>query len=56
MVRSAHSLTIAVLCLFSIFLTAGCAPPFPKQTMDKVNRNVSFEELKKGPEQFKGPG
>jgi outer membrane lipoprotein len=35
-------------------VTAGCAPPFPKETMDKVNRNISYQELKKGPEKFKG--
>jgi outer membrane lipoprotein len=35
-------------------MTAGCAPPFPKETLNKVNRNVSFQELKKEPEKFKG--
>jgi outer membrane lipoprotein len=35
-------------------VTAGCAPPFPRETLDKVNRNVTFQELKKGPERFKG--
>jgi outer membrane lipoprotein len=35
-------------------MTAGCAPPFPKETLDKVNRNVSFLELRKEPEKFKG--
>ncbi len=35
-------------------MTAGCAPPFPRETLDKVNRNVTFQELKKEPEKFKG--
>jgi len=52
--RSAHCLAIGVLLLFAVFSTAGCAPPFPKETLDKVNRSVSFQELKKEPEKFKG--
>ncbi len=43
-----------IVFLFALFMTAGCAPPFPRETLDKVNRNVSFEELKKDPERFKG--
>jgi outer membrane lipoprotein len=35
-------------------ITAGCAPPFPKETLDKVNRNITFLELKKEAEIFKG--
>jgi outer membrane lipoprotein len=53
-IRSCRSLTIVVPCLFVFFITAGCAPPFSKETLDKVNRNVSFQELKKEPEKFKG--
>jgi outer membrane lipoprotein len=53
-IRSCCSLTIFVPCLFIFFITAGCAPPFSKETLDKVNRNVSFQELKKEPENFKG--
>jgi len=53
-IRSRRSLAIIVPCLFVFFITAGCAPPFPKETMDKVNRNVSFQELKKDTENFKG--
>lgn len=52
--RSAHCLAIGVLLFFAIVPTAGCAPPFPKETLDKVNRSVSFQELKKEPEKFKG--
>ena len=54
MIRSCCSLTIVVPCLFIFFIAAGCAPPFPKETLDKVNRNVTFLELKKDPEKFKG--
>lgn len=54
MFRSPRSLIILGLCLSALFTTAGCAPPFPKETLDKVNRNVSFLELRKEPEKFKG--
>ncbi len=54
MFRSPRSLIILGLCLSALFMTAGCAPPFPKETLDKVNRNVSFLELRKEPEKFKG--
>jgi outer membrane lipoprotein len=53
-IRSCGSLTIVVSCLFVFFITAGCAPPFSKETLDTVNRNISFQELKKEPEKFKG--
>jgi len=53
-IRSCRSLTIFVPCLFVFFITAGCAPPFSKETLDKVNRSVSFQELKKEPEKYKG--
>jgi outer membrane lipoprotein len=53
-IRSCRSLTIIIPCLLVFFISAGCAPPFPKETLDKVNRNVSFQELKKEPEMFKG--
>jgi len=52
MLRSHHSLFI-VLCI-ALFMNVGCAPPFPRETLDKVNRNVTFEDLKKDPEKFKG--
>jgi outer membrane lipoprotein len=54
MIRSTSILFIFVPLFFAFFLTAGCSPPFPEETLDKVNRNVSFEELKKAPEKFKG--
>lgn len=53
-IRSCRSLTSVIPCLLVFFIAAGCAPPFPKETLDKVNRNVSFQELKKEPEKFKG--
>lgn len=52
MVRSCHSLFIVLL--FTLIMTAGCAPPFPEETLERVNRSVSFQELRKEPEAFKG--
>jgi outer membrane lipoprotein len=52
MVGSRHAFFIALL--YGVLMTAGCAPPFPKETLDKVNRDISFRELTRGPEQFKG--
>ena len=52
MVRSHRSL-ISVF-LFALFMAAGCAPAFPRETLDRLNRNISFAELKKDPERFKG--
>lgn len=54
MIRSSYSLSILLSCLVTLFMAGGCAPPFPKETLDKVNRSVSFRELKKEPEKFKG--
>lgn len=54
MLRSIYQLTGSVLLLFILFPAAGCAPPFPRETLDKVNRTVSFQELRTAPEKFKG--
>jgi len=32
----------------------GCAPPFPKELLDKVEKNLSFSELNKAPESHTG--
>jgi outer membrane lipoprotein len=52
--RPSPFLSIIVLCLFALSLVGGCAPPFPKETLDKVDRNVSFQEVRKNPEKLKG--
>jgi outer membrane lipoprotein len=46
---------ITVFLLFSMILWAGgCAPVFPKEALDKVDRRVTFKELQKDPDQFLG--
>jgi outer membrane lipoprotein len=38
----------------ALLMTAGCAPPFPNETLSKVNRAISFRDLTQDPEHFKG--
>jgi outer membrane lipoprotein len=40
--------------LFAALLTAACTPPFPQQMLDRVDRNLSFKELQKNPDAYKG--
>jgi outer membrane lipoprotein len=35
-------------------VTAGCAPPFPKDLLDRTEKNVPFSALQKEPERFSG--
>jgi outer membrane lipoprotein len=44
----------ALLLLVLGLWFAGCAPAFPPQITDKVDRHVSFKELQADPEKFKG--
>lgn len=53
-IRSPYSPTVLAPWLIALVMTIGCAPPFPRETLDRVDRNVSFQELKKEPEKFKG--
>jgi outer membrane lipoprotein len=44
-----------VFCaLFALSLTSACAPPFPQQMLARVDRNLSFKELQKNPDNYKG--
>ena len=49
--REAHYIP-AVLAL--LLMVAGCAPPFPKDLLEKVSPNVSFQALKENPDKHKG--
>jgi len=42
------------LLLPALFSFVGCARPFPQELMDKVDKTVSFTELRKDPERYKG--
>ena len=38
----------------AIVLSAGCARPFPSRITDRVDRKISFSDLHKDPESYKG--
>jgi len=54
MTEKTRRLLPAVLLLAAGLWLAGCAPTFPRQITDRVDRHVSFKELKADPEKFKG--
>jgi outer membrane lipoprotein len=44
-----------VFCaLLALLPTSACAPPFPQQLLERVDRNLSFQELRKNPDNYKG--
>ncbi len=51
--------TYRLMILLPLLLTAGgviagCAPVFPKEALDRVDRRVTFKELQSDPDKFKG--
>jgi len=54
MIRPPHSLTTITLLFCLAFLTVACAPPFPREMQEKVNKNLSFGEMKKAPNKYQG--
>ena len=47
-------LCITLAAALAASVVAGCAPPFPKDLLDKTEKNVSFAALQKEPERFSG--
>jgi outer membrane lipoprotein len=47
-------LITAFLLLIMVLWVGGCAPVFPKEALDRVDRRATFKELQKDPEQFLG--
>ena len=45
---------IMALPLIAILGVVSCAPPFAKETLEKVDRSISFQELQRDPDTFKG--
>jgi len=43
-----------VFCALLALLVSACAPPFPQQMLDRVDRNISFKQLQKEPDAYKG--
>jgi outer membrane lipoprotein len=54
MTKHTIRLVAALFLLSSGVWTAGCAPTFPRETLDRVDRHISFKELQADPEKFKG--
>jgi outer membrane lipoprotein len=53
MTRAKYARTF--ITLFAVvFGIAACSPPFPKEVLEKIDRNISFRDLKEGPERYKG--
>ena len=48
-----HSLILLAAAIAASVVT-GCAPPFPKDLLDRTEKNVSFAALQKEPERFSG--
>jgi len=49
--------TLSLILLVSVIaagVVTGCAPPFPKDLLDRTEQNVSFAALQKEPERFSG--
>ena len=44
-----------IIALLAVVLgTMSCASPFPKQVLEKVDRSISFRDLRENPEKYKG--
>ena len=54
MIEKTKRLLPAVLLLIAGLGVSGCAPAFPPQITDRVDRHISFKELLSDPEKFKG--
>jgi outer membrane lipoprotein len=54
MIRLRYPLLHTALLLIAAFLMVGCARPFSERSLSKVNRSISFSDLKKDPEKYKG--
>jgi len=54
MVRYRYPLLSTALLLSAAIFTGGCVRPFSEEALNKVNKNISFSELKIEPERYKG--
>ncbi len=54
MIRSVGKTAVIVFGIASLFISWGCAPIFPEAELNKANKNISFRDLLKDPEKFKG--
>jgi outer membrane lipoprotein len=45
---------IITLFLVAVLGATGCAPPFAKEALEQVDRGISFRELQRDPDMYKG--
>jgi outer membrane lipoprotein len=45
---------LAGIALLAAVLMVACAPPFPKELLAKIDRNISFADINRDPGQFVG--
>jgi outer membrane lipoprotein len=43
-----------MVSLLAVFFSGGCGPPFPRELLEQVDRNVAFAALQKDPERYEG--
>ena len=48
------SILLLLQLAFTVIVSAGCAPPFSKTLLDKVEKKLTFSELNKAPENYRG--
>lgn len=48
------SILILIQVVLAAIVSAGCAPPFPKELLDKIEKDIPFAVLQKEPEKFSG--
>jgi outer membrane lipoprotein len=48
------SILVLIQLAIAVIISAGCAPPFSKMLLDKVEKNLPFSELNKAPESHVG--
>ena len=54
MIRLRYPFLGTALVLFVTILFIGCARPFSEAALSNINKSISFSELKKDPEKYKG--
>jgi len=43
-----------IALLAAVVGAVSCAPPFPKEVLEKTDRNISFRDLRENPENIQG--
>lgn len=54
MILLRYPLLHTAFLVIAVFLIDGCARPFSEESLIKVNRSISFPDLKRDPDKYKG--